>query len=66
VEGPELRRIRRRLLLTQVTLGLRLKVTADTVSRWERDVHPIPEAVAQLARRWLDERKDEERQARGG
>lgn len=46
--GEELRRIRKRLGLTQVTLAEQLAVTPTTVARWERDEVPIREPMARL------------------
>jgi len=46
--GAEFRRQRRRLGITQVELAKRLGVHSVTLSRWETDAHPIPEAAAQL------------------
>jgi DNA-binding transcriptional regulator YiaG len=66
LKGPELRRIRRRLNLTQAAFGKILGVTANTVSRWERNVHPVDEPAARLATRLLQERIEEERSGRVG
>ncbi len=45
--APEdLRRRREALRLTQLELAALLHVDPMTVSRWERGLHPIPEAVA--------------------
>ena len=48
--GKELRRIRKRLGLTQATLAEQLAVTSTTVARWERDEVPIREPMARLIR----------------
>lgn len=48
--GEELRRVRRRLGLTQVQLAERLGVAANSVARWERDEVPIREPIARLVR----------------
>mgnify|MGYP001572138269 CR=1 FL=1 len=48
--GEELRRLRKRLRLTQVALAERLAVSANTVARWERDEVPIRESMARLIR----------------
>lgn len=48
--GEELRRIRKRLGLTQVALAERLGVAPNSVARWERDEVPIREVVARLVR----------------
>jgi DNA-binding transcriptional regulator YiaG len=50
MSGEELRRHRRRLGLTQVQLAAELDVHPITLSRWERDVVQIPEAIARLMR----------------
>ncbi len=48
--GEELRRIRKRLGLTQAALADRLAVTSTTVARWERGEVPIREPMARLVR----------------
>ena len=48
--GSELRRIRKRLGLTQVQLAERLGVTGNTVARQERGEVRITEPVARLIR----------------
>jgi len=50
MSGEELRRIRRKLAVTQVVLAERLGVTANTVARWERNEVRIGEPAARLAR----------------
>jgi transcriptional regulator with XRE-family HTH domain len=46
MDARGLKRRRRELRLTQVELAAVLHVDPMTVSRWERGLHPIPEAVA--------------------
>jgi DNA-binding transcriptional regulator YiaG len=48
--GAELRRIRRRLGLTQVALAARLGVHGNSLARWERNLVRITEPVARLIR----------------
>lgn len=48
--GEELRRIRKRLGLTQQQLAERLAVHSNSVARWERDEMPIRELTARLVR----------------
>jgi transcriptional regulator with XRE-family HTH domain len=48
--GSELRRIRKRMKLTQVELAERLGVTGNTVARQERGEVRITEPVARLIR----------------
>ena len=48
--GDELRRIRKRLGLTQAALAERLAVTSTSVARWERGEVPIREAMARFIR----------------
>jgi transcriptional regulator with XRE-family HTH domain len=48
--GTELRRLRKRLGLTQATLGERMGVTANTIARWERGELPVPEIAARFLR----------------
>jgi DNA-binding transcriptional regulator YiaG len=48
--GPQLRRTRRQLGLTQVGLATALGVTSTTVARWERGESGISEPVARLVR----------------
>jgi DNA-binding transcriptional regulator YiaG len=50
MSGEELRRVRRRLGLTQVELAKQLGTAANTVARWERGVLGIGEPVARLVR----------------
>jgi len=48
--GAEVRRLRRRLGLTQVQLAERVGVNPITVSRWERGAMGIRESAARLIR----------------
>lgn len=48
--GSELRRIRKRLGLTQAALAERIAVATNTVARWERGELPIRETTARLIR----------------
>jgi len=48
--GEELRRVRKRLGLTQVGLADQLAVTPTTVARWERNEVPIRETMARMIR----------------
>ena len=48
--GKELKRIRKRLGLTQVELAAKIGVYWNTVARWERDEVPIRESMALLIR----------------
>ncbi len=48
--GEEVRRIRKRLGLTQAGLAARLGVAANSVARWERGELGIREPVARLLR----------------
>lgn len=50
MSGVELRRVRRRLGLTQVALAGRLAVTPTTVARWERGERRITPAMERLVR----------------
>ncbi len=54
--GRGLRRIRRRLGLTQVELAKRLGRRSQTISEYERGVLDVPEVVAGFMR-LLDERE---------
>ena len=47
--GAELRRLRKRLGMTQLELADRIGVTANTLARWERDLVGIGEVAA----RWI-------------
>ena len=60
MKGRSLRRIRRKLDLTQAALARELEVDVMTISRWERDVRPIPRTV-ELAVRYLEQRKGGQR-----
>jgi DNA-binding transcriptional regulator YiaG len=48
VTGNELKRIRKRLGLTQVELADKIGVYWNTVARWERDEVPIRESMSRL------------------
>jgi DNA-binding transcriptional regulator YiaG len=48
MDGTDLKRVRRRLQLTQVQLAERLGVHANTVARWERDELPIRPPMERL------------------
>jgi transcriptional regulator with XRE-family HTH domain len=48
--GAELRRIRKRLGLTQLAMAEKIGVHANSLARWERDVVRITEPVARLIR----------------
>ncbi len=50
MKGGTLRRIRKRLGLTQAALAERLGVRPNTVARWERNELPIREPMAKLIR----------------
>lgn len=43
--GDELKRRRERLEMTQAELASKLKVDAQTVSRWERSARKIPDML---------------------
>ena len=47
--GDQLRRIRRRLRLTQAQLAESIGVTPTTLARWERDEVGISEVAARLS-----------------
>ena len=46
--GEHLRRLRKKLKLTQIELATRLGVHPITVSKWETGVHQVSEPVARL------------------
>ena len=50
MRGGTLKRIRKRLGLTQSALAERLGVSPNTVARWERNEVPIREPMARLIR----------------
>jgi len=50
MKGAELRRLRKRMKLTQKELASKLGVTENTVARWERDEVKISEVAARFAR----------------
>ena len=52
-----MRRIRKRLRLTQADLARALGVTRVTVARWETGVYAIPEPTARLLQRVRKERR---------
>jgi len=45
MKGPELRRLRHRMKLTQNQLAEKLGVTENTVARWERDEMKMSESA---------------------
>jgi transcriptional regulator with XRE-family HTH domain len=48
MKGKELRVIRKKLGWTQLEMAAALRVTANTVARWERDERTISELAAKL------------------
>jgi len=46
MKADELKKRRRELGLTQLELSALLKVDPMTISRWERGLYEVPEAVA--------------------
>ena len=48
MKGKELRTIRNKLDWTQVEMATALRVTSNTVARWERDERAISEPMAKL------------------
>jgi transcriptional regulator with XRE-family HTH domain len=48
VKGKELRTIRHKLGWTQVEMATAVRVTSNTVARWERDERAISEPMAKL------------------
>ena len=52
--GDQLRRIRKRLGLTQEVMAAKLGVSPNTVARWERNEVAISEPAARLARLTLE------------
>jgi DNA-binding transcriptional regulator YiaG len=59
--GGEVRRLRKRLRLTQVRLAALVGVTANSVARWERGEMAIRESAARLMH-MLEERAGDRRQ----
>jgi DNA-binding XRE family transcriptional regulator len=55
VDASALRRLRKRLGVTQAQLAEELGVHRLTVVKWEAGTHRIPESVAKLVSRMLDE-----------
>jgi len=60
----ELRRIRKRMKLTQAELAEEIGVARNTVTRWEIDLNPIPEPMAKLIRLIAAQRKAGKKGAR--
>jgi len=54
--GREVRRIRKRLGLSQAALAKEVGVNVNSLARWERGELGIRESAARLMRRLLDER----------
>lgn len=50
MKGPELKRLRLQMKLTQKQLGEKLGVTENTVARWERNEMKINEPAVKLVR----------------
>ena len=57
MKGNELRAIRKKLGWTQVQIAEALRVTANTVARWERGERAISEAIALLVEKTYTEHK---------
>ena len=58
MKGSELRAIREKLGWTQVEMATALRVTPNTVARWERAERTISDAMAKLIETvYLSERK---------
>jgi len=56
VTGDEVRRLRRRLGLTQVQLAELVGVSGNSVARWERDELGVRESAARLMRLLVQQR----------
>lgn len=54
--GDEVRRLRRRLGLTQVQLAELVGVSGNSVARWERDELGVRESAARLMRLLVQQR----------
>ncbi len=63
--GSEVRRIRKRLGLTQAQLAERVGVTASSVARWEQGVLGIRESAARLLRLLAKADRPAERRRKG-
>lgn len=63
-DGPEIRRIREQLGLTQEDLARELKITVSTVNRWENE-HSKPSLLACLAITALLESQKSESSGKG-
>ncbi len=50
MKGEELRRLRKRMGLTQAQLAVELGSTENTVARWERNEMKVNEQAARLMR----------------
>lgn len=61
----ELKRLRAKLGLTQEQLGAEVGVHRVSVARWETGEHKVPEPVARLLRRLLEDRAAPRRKRRG-
>jgi len=61
MDGPALRRLRRRARLTQRALATRLGVAENTVARWERNEVTISEPMTRLIRLTLAPKKSKSR-----
>ena len=65
MKGGEVRRLRRRLGLTQQQLADKLGVTKNTVYRWEKELMGIREPSARLIRLLAKMEGKEKRKRRG-
>ena len=59
--GKELRRIRKRLRLSQAKLAMTLETTVTSVARWERGEVPISGPVSVCVRLLLEKKEREEK-----
>lgn len=60
--GEQLKRARKALGIDQVTLAKRLGVHPMTISKWEREVVPIPKSTGELVGLWVKARRAKEKQ----
>ena len=57
MKGQELRRLRKRMALTQEQLAKKIGVTENTVARWERNEVSISEPATKLVKILAGEKK---------
>jgi DNA-binding transcriptional regulator YiaG len=56
MEGADMRALRQALGLSRAKLAAEIGVHWNTINKWERGDNPIPEPIARLLRKIVEER----------